>query len=78
VFAALTVIAPFLIREMSQFYGGSTDNDATLVFFFEKFNKKLCVRSTYSDCALSYPGNAQFYGGSTDNDATLVFFLREI
>ena len=28
-FVALIVIAPFLIREMSQFFGGTTDNDYT-------------------------------------------------
>jgi hypothetical protein len=28
-FVAQVVIAPFLIREMSQFFGGTTDNDYT-------------------------------------------------
>jgi len=55
----LVLIAPFLIREIPQFYGGSTDNDPTLVLSsFEKFNEKFYVRNTGSDCALSYPRNA--------------------
>jgi len=45
----LVVIAPFLIWEMPQFYGGSTDNDPSLV---------LSSWYTGSDCVLSYLGNA--------------------
>jgi hypothetical protein len=31
------VIAPFLIREMPQFYGGSTDNDYIRFGWFQEF-----------------------------------------